>query len=148
MIDLTVQRECLCPKPVESPNPRDLGCVKCGRVIAKEWTSNDTTMGRFFDRLASRWKIPPEDFDSFRRHCLQRERQGRDIFGHSFLSRNNPKEAREEAVDFANYCVFDVLQSIRNGEDPEEDLALTAAWHIFLAWRCAVQLERKHHAAP
>lgn len=144
------RHHCLCPEPLVSPNPRDSGCGKCGRRLDSTWTSNDRTMAEFFDRLASRWPPgdEPPEFPIFRRHCLSRERAGRETFGLRFLSRNNPQEAREEAADLANYCAFDLLSSIRKGEELEEDEALTAAWHVFQAYCSLLQLERKHHGSP
>lgn len=151
-------RFCSCEKPVPATNPRARGaCVKCGRAISEEWTSNDETVRAWFDRLArsmfpaiDRSTIPmdpPEWFQAFRAECEARERAGRPIFGHEYLRRKNPVEAQEEAADAALYFFFDVLVARRNGDDEQVDLALTGAYHAAKMHEVAQQLRAKRQGS-
>ena len=127
---------CTCPQPRISPNPRLAGsCVVCGKLIAPELLEPDERLTEFFDRLegvviASAGRLP-ETFAAFRRQCKDRESAGRGEFGLSFLSRDNLAEGREEAADGAIYSWLEALKLERCGEDPDLQLALSEAFHLF-----------------
>lgn len=141
---------CQCSIPKEPADPRYSHCLICGKAIDEAWTSNDSTVHAFLDRLES--TIPgkaPEDFRAFRLQCEGREREGRGEFGHAFLARDNLEDAAEEFADGSNYFLFDHLQQLRRaGRDDEISLVLTGAWHSFQAHRCARQLAAKRRGTP
>ena len=131
---------CECPEPLERLNrfnPSDpvKSCMKCGRIISREWTSNDDTLAEFFDRLKECWPAdPPRWFASFRRSCEVRERRGRVEYKHRHLSQDNAVEAMEEAADGALYAFFCILQDRREGSEEEWITALTAAKYFAEAY--------------
>ncbi len=130
--------ECEVPKDKEDhqhPHRRPKSCVKCGKIIPEEWTSNDTTFEEFFQRLEEIYPGgPPSWFAVFKGICRARELRGREVFGHSHLARDNPGEAIEEAADGLLYAFFDILDSRRHREEEEWALALTAAHHFAQAY--------------
>lgn len=123
--------ECACRQPRVSPNSRRNGtCVRCSGRLDPSWVSSDETLAAFLDHLASTipgWPEAAGSFDAFRRQVQARERAGRETFGFAYLSRDNPAEGLEEAADLAIYAYLDTLKALREGEDDELALALTAA---------------------
>lgn len=144
--------ECKCEEPRESPDPRTEGnCVMCGRAIAgREWVSDDSNLGAFFNRLAEASfpaycttgdkKQIPGLFFAFYRECSGRERAGRKKFGLEYLRRNNPQEAVEEAADLANYLYMEGLRRKRLEEDEEADALLTGAFYAYKAFEVCHRL--------
>lgn len=153
-------RECNCivPRPrgatPNKPND-DERCVECGLYINPAWTSNDGTMAEFFDRLEESLfplgvlaATPNDDlraFHAFRLQAEVREIAGRRRFQHRHLGRDNPREATEEAADFANYMLYSLLADRRRGEREEWPIALSGAADAFRAWRWAVALRGHKH---
>lgn len=154
-------RECKCQVPnpsystVNNPNDHER-CLRCGDYINPDWTSNDDTMGEFYDRLEEaifpfgvlRAPAPNNELSAFREFCDQaivREIAGRKKFGHRMFGRDNPREAQEEAADLMNYMAFSLLKARREGDREEWALALTAAHHAFLAWQAAGALRGHRH---
>jgi len=144
-------RECKCPEPIRSSNPRYPHlCLRCCWRISPTWDSNDENVRAFFDRLESVFPgSAPPDFIAFRRECERRERAGRDTFRHRYLTRDNRAEALEEAADLANYMLFDVLQHLRKtGTEDEKELALTVAFHAYESYEAVLRLGRKRAGSP
>lgn len=156
-------RRCRCASPSFSPNPRDRSadgldyCLSCSAHFDPDspWLSNNDTMAEFYDRLEESLIPlavlstvgPPEHLRGFRAHAENRELAGRKTFAHRHLSRNNAREAQEEAADGANYCLYALLASRRN-DDPEEwEIALTAAKHFAEAWRYCEALRKHEHTS-
>jgi hypothetical protein len=143
---------CVCAEPRDNINPRFPGtCVKCSKkIVEPEYDSSDATLGAFFDRLAES-SFPaytatrerrhlPKWFLDFHRTCSGRERMGRKKFGHTYLRRNNPAEAMEEAADLAIYLFQETLRRRRLGEDEEADIALTGALHAAKGFETAQRM--------
>ena len=141
---------CSCSCPREGADPRREGsCNQCGKLIDPSCTSNDKTAAEFFNYLASALHGPSSAWESFRRECEVRERDGRGHFGLAFLGRDNLEEASQEFSDGANYLLFDHLKEVRrNGDDREVDLVLTVAWHAFKASEGVALLRAKRHGSP
>lgn len=144
---------CTCPIPRQIVDPRrPETCQACLGWINPDWTSNDRTVSKFYDRLAASLFIPdqmtgkllvPDDYIVFRAEAEARERAGRETFGHRSLARNNLRDAREEAADGGNYLLFHHLRKVREG-DGEDRMArvLTGASHFFKAHQIARELSR------
>lgn len=130
-----MRRDCDCPIPDEH-GPIRPGYCRCGGYIDPRWTSNDRTFREFFDQLAAL----PGVTSAFVAQCRQRELDGRDEFGHQFLSRDNAAEAREEASDLALYCALSVLRARRDGNAEQIEAALDAAHHAALAYEITRRL--------
>jgi hypothetical protein len=155
-----VLRVCHCPDPVESANPRRRGlCNRCLSHISQgqPWAITDATHNAFLDRMesairaAENWpanKPPPAHWQRFRYLALERERAGRELFGHDYLTRDNTTEGVHEDIDGCNYLYFDYLQAIRNGDDEEWALILDAAYHDFKAHEARLNLKAKRAGAP
>jgi hypothetical protein len=113
-------------------------CLKCGRIIPAEWGSNniETLLDDFARAIVSDVE-DAETWDAFRRMAIAREAAGRDHFGYRFLDRDNALDGLEEAVDGANYALFDVIKARKTGEHIDESLALTAVYH---AWKLFIAL--------
>ena len=141
---------CTCPRPVESSNPRRKGwCAACAFQFDPEWLSSDENTRRFFDRLQRSMPSHDSEWQAFRQMCEERERDGRQTFGVAYLSKDNLKEATEEAGDLAIYPLLDSLRAIREGRAGEDyDLVLTIAHHAFQAYSAAVRLQHKRHHCP
>jgi hypothetical protein len=144
---------CACSTPhpqyVTENRPRGDQFCACGGYIDPEWTSNNQTTGRFYNRLASAVPVPGEEYQVFRIDAEARELAGRERFGLSFLGRDNLPEAREEAADGANYFFFDHLQQVRReGVDDDFDLVLIGAHHFYLAHKTARALRARRAGAP
>lgn len=145
---------CSCRLPIESVNPRKEGfCAAC----ALRLPPGSDQLGPFLDRLADaipgavnpKTGKPSATWAAFRKSCEERERVGRERFGFAFYRRNNIREASEEAWDGANYAAFDhIVQTHREGEDGDVDLALTAAAKFFEAFEALAHLRAKRHHAP
>ena len=120
-----------------------------------EWECGDETVAEFFTRLEEGMFSlpllmgdgPPDWFEAFRLHVEQREIGGRKTFGQSFVERDNPREAQEEAADIALYMLLSLLVSRRNGDREEWELALTAAKYAAEAHRYAALLRAHRHEA-
>lgn len=134
--------ECLPPRPYPAPHKRHT-CVRCLGEIRREWTSNDTNLSAFFDRLAEAAPDFPLWMERVREQCIARERAGRDRFGFEYLTRDNATEATEEAADGLLYMYLDALKARRDGEDDHSDVALTAAYHFAQAHRYSQMLREK-----
>lgn len=143
-------RECRCSVPVRYPQPSFPNtCVRCGFHISPLWTSNDLTVGDFFNRLATVFPTkPPQWFHAFRSQCEARERAGRTRFGHSFLSRDNIEEAIEEAADLAIYAHLHILRACREQREDHRDLAMTAALKAAEAYHALTELRARETGAP
>lgn len=148
-----MRRTCTCAAPLPSKNPRSLTtCNSCGFWVDPELLNLDRHVAEFFDRLAEAL-FPYDKFtgdlitapwwDDFREHVVMRELAGREKFGLSYLERDNPAEAAEEATDLALYMLLDGIRAKRDGIDPEEDVALTAAYHAAQAHRYARMIVAK-----
>lgn len=136
--------DCRCERPVRSPNPRRKDtCVACSGWVNPAWDSTSPNLAAFFERLAE--SAPDAWLDAFREHCELRELTGREKFGHSYLVRNNPVEATEEAADGALYIYLDGLRLIREGHsDDALDVRLCAAYHFAQAHRyCRMLLAKR-----
>ena len=148
MTEATALRECECPQPEPMVN-KPSTCVRCGYHLPERWTTNDESVGQFFDRLEESFTAPPPSFEKFRAHVLAREKAGRPTFRQSFLARQNIEEGLEEAADLALYSCLDHLVTIRReGEDRDFDAALTAAYHACLAYAALDRLNHKRHGTP
>lgn len=146
---------CTCDKPEHSINPRHTEhCVKCSKLIAEEgYAPSDANLGEFFERLAEgsfpaygrtldRKTISKWFFNLFR-ECQGRMRAGNKMpdYKYRYLSRNNPREAQEEAADLVNYLFLETLRRRRLGEDEEESLALTGALYAAKAYEIAAEMQ-------
>jgi hypothetical protein len=127
---------CKCELPVESPNPRNSGCVKCGRPIRGPWVVDDVQVERWFELLAT--VVDPQDaraleaWVKFSTHCILRERWGREHWKLTYLSQDNCAEAKEEAADLAIYPMLEYWKRHRGVDEIPPDTAtklLKAAWH-------------------
>lgn len=88
-------------------------------------------MGEFFDRLET---LPGmENVVYFRRQCEQREREGRRLYGHQHLSRDNAVDGTEEAADGAVYSHFLLLKARRERREEPTAAAFEAARYFALA---------------
>lgn len=137
--------ECEVPRDKQSRpgfQPEE-SCVKCGKIIPADWTSNDQTVEEFFGRLRDTFPEAPEWLDEYERFTRAREAWGREHFGHRHLSRDNPLDGMEEAADGALYAFFDILQDRRAGDEEEWGLALTAAKHFAEAYHALKMLRRR-----
>ncbi len=146
-------RECACKVPEPHTDPRKAhACVRCGFVLGPAWTSSNETVAAFFDSLARTfpsWPHVPPWFENFRLHCEAREFAGRKTFRQTFHARDNAAEGFEEAADGALYALFDSLKTRRaEGDDPDLDLALTAAYHFGLAYKALEDRRHKRRGAP
>jgi hypothetical protein len=139
---------CRCPRPADSDNPRNRGsCVKCGRAIPDEW--NTKHIAGLLDQVRAIFPgKPPPNWQEFVRWCNDREFRGRDLFGLSYLDKDNCLEGMEEAADGANYAMFDVLRARRQGTHTDDALALTAVYHAFELFDALARLRGKHGGAP
>ena len=91
----------------------------------------------------------PDWYRRFRRHCEQREREGRPRFGNVFLSRDNPREAQEEAADGALYAMLDMLRHLREtGSREDYDATLRVAAKFAEAYRELLDLQAKRGGRP
>ena len=123
-------------------------CVKCGRIIPDEYTSCDETVIEFFDRLTDTFPgEQPAWFSMFMGLCMERERDGRTLYGHRHMGKDNASEGMEEAADGALYAFFTILRNRRDGNEEEWGLALTAAKHFAEAYQ-ALRLLRDHTGSP
>jgi hypothetical protein len=145
---------CQCPKPVQSLNAERHGqmCLKCGRQVRGDWVADDETMWDFFDRLAEGMNLPVDldpghPFEYFRRHCLARERAGRDRFRLQYLARENAVDAMEEAADGANYSAFGQMVHRRMGVHDSVHL-LMAAHHFAKAYECLMRERAELRGTP
>lgn len=144
---------CSCITPAESPNPRHKGeCCKCGRVLDRAIT--DGKVRSFFDALEDAARDGAEDFDQagfgyFRALCEHRERDGRERFGQSFLSKECIGEAFEEAADLAIYPLLDsIKEHVRPSDDPDLALVLSAAHHAYISFEMLRSLAGKRKGSP
>jgi hypothetical protein len=122
-----------------------------------DWVVNDRTHNEFLDRCqealarALGWPAgepPPPEWLSFRRLTLTREQAGRDEFGFAYLGRDNIQAGAEEATDGCNYTYFETRKSIRAGRDADWDLALTAAYHDYMAYLTRLQMRSRQRGDP
>lgn len=92
--------------------------------------SSDENFESFF-----RWllEVPGVDGD-FLPYCLNREREGRQMYGLAYLTKDGPREAMEEAADLAIYCYLHLLRAKRDGTPQEKEKALEAATYAAKAW--------------
>lgn len=142
-------RDCQCPKPVPITAPaKSHTCNRCGYWINPRWSSNDSTVSAFFNRLAESIPVAEWWVSPFVEHCMQRELAGRDKFGFEYLVRDNPAEGLEEAADLALYSHLDVLKAKRAGNEDDIDAALQAAYHAGKAYEALLRLREKRHGAP
>lgn len=150
---------CDCPEPQIAADPRRKGCARCLRPIDfdGDWVVNDRTHNEFLDRCqealgkALGWpedKPPPREWQHFRYLAMTREQEGREKFGLEYLGRDNIKAGAEESTDGANYTFFETRKAIRLGRDPAWDLALTAAYHDFMAYRARLQMQSRQRGEP
>lgn len=112
--------------------------------------SDDETFRTFYTRLAEalfRHDLTGElrvsaEFGHFIEQAAARERAGREQFGLSYLTRDNPAEAHEEFADGANYAYFTRERDLQDfGDDPDVmRLALDVALHAFEAHASAQKL--------
>ena len=138
---------CQCENPKLPVDPRREGwCAHCLRRLDPKWLSESENGDGFFVRLEEAL-FPggesPEAFTRFREHCEARHEAGKERFGLDYLTRENEREALEEAADLGNYMYFTLLQSRRAGEEEEWSLALEAAHHAYLAHKCSEELAAK-----
>ena len=136
---------CTCEVPLDSPNPRNVSCNRCGLPIDPDCRCDERTIGQFYDRLQSalfRGK-PSASFLRFRALAEEREQEGRERYGLAYLGKRNELEAQEEGADLANYLAFAIFQARQRGEDEEWSTALEAARHAFLACEFAMRHEAK-----
>jgi hypothetical protein len=145
---------CQCSKPIQSLNRVRHGdmCLRCGRQVTGDWVADDDTMGDFFDRLAEGMSLaldldPGHPFEFFRRHCLARERAGRERFRLQYLARENAIDAMEEAADLANYCSFGQMVHRRSGSHDSVHL-LMAAHFAAKAYECLLRERAECRGTP
>lgn len=147
---MTGLRWCACPVPEPHGSPeKPPFCVRCSFPLNPVWTSNDTNMSEFFDRLRDSFPgKAPDWFDGFRSQCMARERAGRTTFRMGYLGRDNTDEGCEEAADGALYAYLDLLKARRAGLPEEWDLVLTAAWHAAQLHHTMRRLREKRAGSP
>lgn len=130
-----MRRDCECEAPQDHrefhAGFRDGWCRYCGGFLNPDWLTSTEGLQAFLDAAL----VDPVTAA----HCHVREQAGRDEFGLAYLSRNNPAEGREEAVDGCNYAYFESLKDRRVGSrDLDFDL-LDAARHFALAHQALVR---------
>lgn len=145
---------CKCDQPQQPVNPRQQGsCTRCGRIIPPEWNSSEIkgllkgfeesihTFGPVYEDPAGSWT-------AFRDYCLAREAAGRDAFGYRFMDRDNCIDGIEEAVDGANYAMFDIIKARKTGEHIDESAALTAVYHAWKLYEALILMKNKRTGSP
>lgn len=150
--------DCRCEIPVGFPQQEKADiCVKCSKRINSAWTSNDRTIGAFYDRLATILREDPEvlspdvnpAWQQFRIEAEARERAGRRRFGHRALGRDNCRDGWEEASDGGNYAFFESLKDIRaDRADENIDLLLLAAKRFFEGYEALANYRRRRDGSP
>ena len=148
---------CSCPLPSTSSNPRTdpIYCGKCGHQKDPKWDQTDENFEAFWWRIISsyqgfakdEYKVP-ETQQALWLQTKWREKFGRTKFGYSYLGRDNRREAREEIADAIVYLYEDVLDSNREGLDPEWDVVLEIADDLLSAYGKLNQLKHKHRGVP
>lgn len=154
--------DCRCEVPRADPthpNPvKRETCRACGCSVNPSWSPTDRATSEFFERLAEgmfpayaktrdKAALPPL-FEHFRELCRNREARGRERFGFAYLGRDNCVEAQEEVADFSLYMMLAALKNRRAGRDENLDVALTAAYHAYMAYRFATLYREKEQGAP
>lgn len=140
---------CNCPAPYESSDSRKAGtCNRCGKLINPEHLSSDSNVREFFDNFARGLPTITPAFHDLRRQCELRERAGRSQFGLRYLGRDNQREGLEEEADGVNYVYFDLLKCDREGIDPDLDLAMTEAYHLYKAYEANRRRAERRRGAP
>lgn len=135
-------RYCECPEGFEkSRNPRNGGCVRCGR-LPYPLTTLPEHVRELFDVFAdvaesagikSRDPVTDSDFEAFRTWTLARVHQGQAEYGERWRGRYMPGEAVEELYDCAAYAF---AQMVKDGERSGDLFdAVTYAYRAFLAFR-------------
>lgn len=101
------------------------------------------------DRLGSTLPVRGDAWQRFRAHVETRELAGRPVFRQVFLTRENLREAEEEAADLCLYACLDTLKARRAGlGDQDLDMALTVAHHAYKAYEGLIALRAKRRGAP
>jgi hypothetical protein len=118
------RRDCHCPVPDEHGPIRPNYC-RCGGYIDPRWTSTDETVAEFMEQLAQIPGVPPW----FIAMCEKREVDGRPIFGHAFMDRQNCDEGIEEFLDACVYAHLHLLKCRREGKREQIELALEISQH-------------------
>lgn len=89
-----------------------------------------------------------DHFRSFCSEAARRHRDGIEIFGDAWRSRDNMIEGREEQSDGLNYVAYDVLQHGGIHGDREVALALEEARYLYLANKCNRERAAKRRGSP
>ena len=138
---------CSCDKFTESPNPREFGCVKCGR-LPEPPVLDSTVVADYFDGLremleaAGRIQRPDPigqtdpQFEWFKSQAIARLNQGAKTYGPNRFMKPDvklPQEAIEEMLDISNYGLMELTKS--TPDDTDAALLGQAIYHTFCAYQ-------------
>lgn len=142
-------RYCECPEGFEeSPNPRRIDCVRCGRLEQQPILDAGRIQDYFEtlrEMLESAGRItkpdpsgqPDPEFDLFKSQAIARLHQGARTYGPNNFMRAEirlPEEAIEEYLDACNYGLMELTKS--RPDDTDAVLLGQSIYHAFCAYQC------------